>query len=627
MIATALVALIGVFASACMDSGGGARSSRSSANSKTQTGGSGSGGSGSAPTNGGIGSDLDDILANGRAELRHVVDPFDGTYKTKVTIPKNFTGLLYLSGLNVTSLSDRLVSVRFRFGREMEEIIIPATVGRAPGIFPQTDIEVLILDMTNQPFENLRLLYDLYDYNEYGTGETPTSDVRNGGLYCRGLKIEHDPTFEGSASNTECDSDGEICHYAYAKVVDSGLYDNATGVGINPSLPQIDSTKTGYANDSAANALMKCLPDNADLTNFQSVLNVSGVLALDYGVPNNLALNGKTYTYKGPYRTIARNDWQIKGMALFSDLSINGVVPSGLFQTLLPGGPASTVGDPNLLAAAGMNSFLFPRAGQMDLKANVQHFAAADPFASTQALTSLATAGKSQWMGGCNIRATNYDSFANEGISSCNVSATIDIITTDSTTGATTTLSTSNAVKIQITRASQTDYQGREVLYSAMKTCSGSSACGVSECCFNNRCWSKELVSQCLEDVPVVGNGGIGESCSSDYQCSSLCCNQSTGLCSVHMNTDQQQVLCSKSPGQQCVAKEWCRKENISQCFVVKTGLTNTGQTQCALRCYNVPTFGDCRDGICIPPTAPAVPVFDPSNPDCSEAIDPPTGF
>ncbi len=87
----------------------------------------------------------DELFVNGRSELRHLIDPFDGTYKIKTTIPKNFSGFLYISGLNIQSLSSKILNVRFRFGRDLEPIEISGvTVGRGEGITPTTDIEVLI---------------------------------------------------------------------------------------------------------------------------------------------------------------------------------------------------------------------------------------------------------------------------------------------------------------------------------------------------------------------------------------------------------------------------------------------------------------------------------------------------
>lgn len=586
---------------------------------------------------GSVASTLDGILENGEAELRHIVDPTDGTYKTKVTIPKNFTGLLYLSGLNITSLASKLVYARFNFGRDLEPVTIQATIGRAPGITPQTDIEVVILDINDKPFEDIRLLYDLFDYNDYdsdndGTEEgTPVSDARDGYLYCRGLKLEHDPTFQSSLTNTACDgldgdgnSTDEKCLYAYAKIKDSGLYDS-NSLALIPSTPQIDIGGSGYTSDSETYAVTKCLPDSNNSSQLQAVLNatsITGAATLAGGETVTMP-SAATYTYNGPYRALSQTSWEISAGSLFSDMTVGGTTPMGLFQKSYDIGNY----DPD----GGYRSFLFPRSGTMSLSAGVQHFSLTDPFPTMgspdtpRTLTSLVSSGDSNYVDGCNIRMLEYDSSSNEGISSCNVTATIELLTIDAATNKETILTSSSKVKLQLIRPSETDYMGREVLYTSMKTCINSQSCGATECCFNSRCWSKELVAQCLEDASIVGNNGIGESCTSDFQCSSFCCNSSTGVCAVHLNTQDEQVLCSKAPGQTCVAREWCRKENVQHCYIVKTSKTAQGQQECALRCYNVPTYGDCRDGYCFPPVPPAVPEFDSSNPDCTEAIDPPT--
>lgn len=621
---TNLLICMALILSSCVESPSGKRAKSNSQGLQGSGNGSG-GGQGAGRDDGSVDSNV--TLTQGRAELRHIVDPFDGTYKTKVTIPKNFTGYLYLSGLNITSLSDRIIKVRFNFGREMEPIVVPATIGRAPGITPQTDIEVLILDMNSRPFEDVRLLYDLYDYNTYyNTGTTEedlkefVSDPRDGGLYCRGLKIEHDPTFAGSTANATCDTAGEKCNYAYAKVVDSGLVVQGTGITLNPSEPQLDIDGNGYTTDSAANAIKKCLPDAAIETSVEAVLNAT-FSSLGFG--STTTISGVVYEYQGPYRPIAESDWEISGTAIFSAVNALNQTGTGLFQDSI----ASSG-----VAAQGTRSFLFPRAGKMDLQANVNYFGSTNQYDTTRTFPNHFTAGDTQFMDGCNIRVTNYDEFTNEGISSCNVTATIELLTPDLVNGGDIVLfptdddvSAASQVKLQLIRPSLTDFQGREVLYSSMKTCSNSNSCGSQECCFNNRCWSKDLVSQCLEDVPGEGNLGIGQSCTSDYQCSSLCCNAATGSCGVHVNSNEQQVLCSKAPGQACVAKEWCRQENVPNCIKVRTGTTPTGQVTCALRCYNIPTFGDCINGTCQPPTIPDPDPFDPNDPNnCDDAVDPP---
>lgn len=589
-------------------------------------------GQGSGPTDGGLDDDGVD-LSQGRSEIRFIVDPFSGTYKNKVTIPKNFTGELYLSGLNLTALKDRIIEVRFNFGRELEPVVIPATITRGSGITPQTDIEVLALSMDDRPFDDIRLLYNLFDYNDYRDedgNETlePVTDPRDGNLFCRGLNVEHDPTFEGSSSNSQCDGldsqgnpNDEKCLYSYAKILDTGLFydpdtgDGNPGFGSIPSEAQLDITSDnneGYAGESIEDNLKKCLPDNFDRDNIEGVLGMSFPNPGSPLLGQEFAEAGDYSIFRGPFRTVGEWTWEIQGSALFSDVD-SDTPPTGLFKKSLDG----TVN-------AGYESFLFPRAGKLDLQGGVEYFGSDEPF-EPRSLESLLTSGESKYVDGCNLRVSEYNSFTNEGISSCNVTATIEIVTTSLETGEKQVINTTEDVKLQLARPSVTNFRGEEVLFQSMKTCSSSNSCGADECCFNSRCWSKDLVSQCLEDADVVGNRGTGEACSSDYSCSSLCCNESKGTCDVHVNTDQEQVLCSKAPGQSCVSKEYCRKENVNECFIVKTGSDNQGNETCALRCYNVPTFGSCKNGVCVPPVTPPVPEFDPEDPDCSDAIDPPS--
>lgn len=618
--------------------GGTARSKRTStSDQKIDSSGSGKG-QGADRQNGSIdGSGLTTV--EGKVDLKHIVDPFTGTYKTKVTIPKNYKGKLYLSGLNVTSLNSKIVKVRFRFGREYEEIVIPATIGHASGITPSTDVELLILDLEDQPFQNMRLLYDLYDYNDYDTNDDgqefgssdsaqePTTNVRNSGLYCRGLYLEDDPTFTISSTNDSCDAAGEMCLYSYARILDAGLsYVNGTvETSINPSEPQVDMGSTGYANQSQAQLLKTCLPDVDHRSSLESVLQTTFTSSSTTKVAYGDQAFGSTYIYRGPYRSVSRSYWEIKSGALFSDMSVAGTNPSGLFQAVLNNAPSTTLLDPNIQAEAGIKSFLFPRAGSMSLQANIEYIGLTDltsQLSAARTIRQLVSSGDTTYMDGCNLRISSYDAARNESVSSCSVTATIDIIYTNSD-GNTEVITSSTDLKLQLTRASQTDFEGKEVRYSALNKCSNSNACGANECCFNERCWSKDLVSQCIEDSNQQGNLAVGVNCSSDYQCQSLCCSNSTGSCAVH--NPSLSAYCNKSPGQQCVAQEFCREEMVQTCYKVKTGINSNGETTCALRCYYVPTYGDCVNGVCIAPDTPAVPTFDPADPQCSDAIDPPT--
>ena len=631
--------LILALVNSCIPGGGSARSSRSTDSESTDASASGNG-QGAGTSDGSITGDDYEVI-EGKVDLKHIVDPFTATYKTKVTLPKNYKGKLFLSGLNITSLNDKIVKVRFRFGREYEEVIIPATIGRASGITPSTDVELLILDLEDQPFQNIRLLYDLYDYNDYDTNDDgvefgsedneqePTSDVRDSGLYCRGLYLEDDSTFTISSTNDSCDAAGETCLYSYARVLDSGLYylDGTTLTTTTPSEPQVDMESDGYSEQSQAQLLKKCLPDVDHLASLENVLQTDVSSSSSTKAAYGDAAFGGDYTYLGPYRTVSRTQWEVKSDALFSDMSVGGTTPSGLFQSVLNNAPSATSSDTNAKAQAGIKSFLYPRAGVMSLQANVEYIGFTDvsnQLTAERTIRELVSSGDTTFMDGCNMRVTSYDESRNETVASCNVTATIDLITTDSN-GDVEVITTSTDLKLQLSRASETNYEGDEVHYSALNKCSNSNACGSNECCFNERCWSKDLVSQCLEDTDDEGNLSVGQDCGSDYQCESLCCSKSTGTCANH-NPDSD-AFCSKTPGQECVAQEFCREEMVQTCYKVSTGVNSNGEATCALRCYYVPTYGSCVEGVCVAPDTPDVPTFDPNDPQCGDAIDPPTSF
>ncbi|MGB0454627.1 MAG: hypothetical protein ACPGJV_13040 [Bacteriovoracaceae bacterium] len=615
----------------CVQSGGNSIAIEATQNEEIgggQTPDAGSGGglggsSGAAPGQGGVESGETIDLSKGQAELRHIIDPIDGSFQTKVTIPKDFNGHLYLSGLNITSLNDKQVKVRFNFGQGLEPITVEATVARVKegGITPKSDIEVLWLTMLDRPFDQIRLLYDLYDYNDYRDDfgietKEPVSDPLNGKLYCRGLRLEHDPTFSSSTLNTACDEPGERCLYAYADVFDSGLVDS-DGQALTPTQPQMDVAGSGYASEASTEVLKKCLPDNNSIAQFTSLMktNIVGNVGLNTTGISRVDIGGETYTYNGPFRPNNYSNWQINRQAVVSPVNSNNE-PTGLFQY------SYSLYDPlnpENYADGGFRSFLFPRAMKRSLSTGVEYFGAlgSDIFGE-KTLTSMSGNGDTEFMNGCSARATSANS---EGISACNVTGTIEIITVDSN-GNESVLSSTTELKLQLIRASKVDYTGHEVLHSALNSCETNNMCGSDECCYNNRCWSKTIVSQCIDDNARTGNLSVGQACQTDYECSSLCCQ--SGVCAVHEDDEVNPSFCSKSPGQSCVAEQWCRQENVQQCFIVKTKVDSQGNQECARRCYNVPTFGECRNNVCIPPEVPPIPDFDPNNPDCSSAIDPP---
>jgi hypothetical protein len=86
----------------------------------------------------------------------------------------------------------------------------------------------------------------------------PVSYNRNENLFCRALRLEHDPTFTGSLSDG-CKETNDVCKYAYAKVVDKGIVDNVTGVPILPTEINIAAESSVYEDDSDSIKTQKVL--------------------------------------------------------------------------------------------------------------------------------------------------------------------------------------------------------------------------------------------------------------------------------------------------------------------------------------------------------------------------------
>jgi hypothetical protein len=625
------------------------------------------GGSGNVTSGNGAGAGESD-LGNGtslppKIEIRHLIEPNlssdpnyqtgtgyagGGSYVRKLTLPKNFAGRLYLAGINIGTLSAKHVKVRFKFGLNHEPVTIAATVARAPGITPHTDISVLVMDLRSEPFRTIRLPYDLFDYNDYplkpdGTlaqNAEPVQDNRNTGLYCRGLRIEDDPTFQGVGA---CDSDDEECLYAYAKILDQGLIQvsGSTKVPLTPSFPQISSAPLlPYLQDYMNYKLMKPLPDTIPTT----VPNVAGTfvfsqsstssdsLARTFTYPTSIwdpiEVLGSQYYYRGPYRVVNRSNWhfgfpfhELHGEKRLFRRNAWVDYPIYNWDPLPDDYPVQPFPRPqpeqNRLY---YNSYLFPLATKLDLTADIQHLQSDDPVGARTS-DQLPVAGKTKWMDGSNARAQsrNYDL---EHVGSCNVSATIEIIAKDNN-NVDYVIAESKDVKLQLVRPTQyrTDI-GNEVLYTNFKSCSTNAGCGGSECCFNNRCWDETLVSQCLDSTTTEGNKPIGETCSTDLECSSLCCNRTSGQCAPHNTIASPAVLCSKPIGDSCIAKEWCQKTTVVKCLVIKTGTDNMGNTTCRQHCYHTEVNGDCKNGTCVPPIQESIPAFDPNAPGaCNDAV------
>jgi hypothetical protein len=601
-------------------------------------------------------------------EIRHLIEPnlssdpnyqtgtglaSGGSYVRKLTLPKNFAGKLYVAGINIGTLSNRIVRVRFKWGvnrKAIPEEGIQATVVQAPGITPQTPISVLVLDLKSEPFRDVRLPYDLFDYNEYdySAGDEPTQDNRDSGLYCRGLQVADDPTFVGVGAcdglQSNPDQPEEECLYAYAKVSDQGLVRqvSTTTVPYTPNLTQTMSFVSGsYYQDYLEKSIMKPLPDTMPTASsftagsflFSQSNSTTGSPALTF--PQSTIWNGITvgttkYYYRGPYRLMDSPNWQFRfprldgAKRLFKE---NSYVNFDLSKGALPDNPVYVTvdSDGNIIQTPQdkiyYNSYLFPLATKINIGAGVGYLGSST-VDGARAPTTLSTSGQTLWMDGANARAQSKDSELNH-IGSCNISSSIEITAKDDN-GVEYTIAQALDVKLQLVRPTvyRTDV-GNEVLYTNFRSCSSNASCGSSECCMNNRCWDESLVSQCFDENDIQGNRSIGASCGSDLECSSLCCSSTNGQCAPHNTTLNPAVLCNKPVGAFCIAKEWCAKSPITKCIVVsQPNDPVTGEARCTQTCYTVQEYGDCKNGACTPATQPPIPVFNPADPNrCDGAV------
>lgn len=621
-----------LFAVSCLEAPQNGRLPSSTEGSDGLTGGGGTGNGNGAIGGGNAAVSEEESIP--KVELRHLIEPKvdnisdSGSYKRKLTIPKNYDSFLYVAGINVQTLADKNLKVRFNFGLNSAPIIVQATLASATpnGLTSSSPVQVLALDLRSKPFNDIQLIYDLYDYNDYdydGSGNNPgalaepVSFNRNDGLFCRGLALKDDPTFPGNSSN-KCEGTNDICKYTFAKVLDKGLVeedadDPSLLLPIVPNERQIQSGAVGLYSDSDSLKIQRCLPDDPFAGSFAYRYDNS-ISFLSFF--DDDTIGGKKYLYYGPYKTSSFEQWQIKSQAITGKYGLFGEV----FDVI----PNNEVDDVEI--EFGYRSKLFPLYVQYELPRSTEYLGSVLPDGEKILMETNAN-GVSEWMDGCNARATTVHNITGEHIGSCTVTATIELIAEDDDDNST-VVDITNEIKLQLVKPSLLDTNGVDVLADSFSQCSSTSQCGSGSCCINNRCWSRDIVQQCIEDLPSFGNQITGESCSSDYQCSSLCCNKVDGRCAPHDTTSDNPSFCSKPSGQSCVAKEWCAKSPITTCAVVNTGRDQFGGITCAKRCITVEAFGECTSsngidqGICIPPTQPPTIIFDETDPNrCLEAI------
>lgn len=603
------------------------------------------------PTTGEIDYSDDDVLTP-KILMTHFIDPFDGTYSSKLTLPKNYKGMLYIAGINFSSLNNYPnIKVRITLGKDSQSLTFDAlVVNGVAGLTSTANIDVLAIDMTQRPLQDLRLPYDLYDYTGIDTDDLTTvwsklastfdssdeddyaTDPRDNDLYCRGLSLQYDSTFKDSNNDSLCKDTNDVCLYSYAKVMDSGLVgpfydedgvmldldedeflDSTVDIASHPvTSTQVVTNDIGTDQDQVDSfknlntVLARVLPSDAYPTTF--MLGANSIS--DENFTFKINSTDYVYEYKGPYRNVDQFD--SAGNLLWE-----------MSYTASPAGPNSIYA--SLVSSKFYGkSYLFPKIGTLSLSRGTKYYDINND------LETMSADGDSELVWGSNIRASTYDPVLAETIASCNVSAKIEIIRTDTETYDEVVMASTEddfqagKLKLQVIRASDTDYLGQETIYTSFKSCSASAECGSGECCYNNRCWDKSLTTQCLEDVEGQGELTIGEDCNTDYDCESLCCNSTTKVCSPHVSSETESVLCSKSVGQHCISRQWCKEEMVKVCNLYKMASDSQGNLTCGIRCFYQKTFGDCINNVCQTPDDQLY-LGDTTDLDCSEALDPPT--
>jgi len=122
-----------------------------------------------------------------------------------------------------------------------------------------------------------------------------------------------------------------------------------------------------------------------------------------------------------------------------------------------------------------------------------------------------------------------------------------------------------------------------------------------------------------------IGNRHIGEQCSTDNNCHSLCC--SSGICKVHIITEIDIVLCAKKTGESCISDEFCNPTCRT-----KYKLFKFSDKTCSYMPVIESVFSICEKNICSRPeesevrprdpsmasdeciTAPSISIYDPGN-------------
>jgi len=487
-----------------------------------------------------------------------------GTFQEKLSISKDFQGVLYIDLKDINLFKEKLLLARFSFGRNSEnpiELPLSYVTKSIAGV----EKGVLALSIPSKNFFSIPLDYQLYDYS---LDAIAGDNAFHEDVYCRGLKIEDDPT----SNQTSCSKLDDRCLYTYARVDDQGLFHESSSTFIQPTELTVsqDESRAYEFNLDPIN-LRRCLSDQKSVYVKNKNIDIGELITLD----------DEGYRFKGAFKPIDPSNWGIQGDASWGRF--------GIFQAEYSLGK-------NL--ELGYKSNLFPRAGKIINKSKRYYLGSKNPL-DQKVITNVtgdasgSSAGLTDWVDGCNLRVLSRDSLG-KNIGSCNVTSNIQIFYRDGSTEvmiySNETLEKAGQVKLQIVNNISTKIDVQD-----FNVCVTDSGCSSTSCCNEGRCWDRTKYKD-MFCKPSNSGKQTGQVCNNDTECLSACCIGSLtgngGVCADSTSS------CKRQVGESCIHSDACDVQTGDESYYVKRLLFD-GFNGCKVYNCNIKVKLECISSRC----------------------------
>ncbi len=497
--------------------------------------------------------------ADNTRELLGFYNSDTDSFSEKLSITKDFQGVIYLDLTDIKLYKEKLLFMRVHFGRNSEHPVelplsyISKTIGGVKK-------DVLALSIPSKNFFTIPLDYQLYDYS---LDAIAGDNAFHKDVYCRGLRVEHDPT----SNLSSCSKNGELCLYTYAKIADQGLFHEATTSFIDPSELTVshDGARQYEFNLDPIN-LRRCLSDESKVFVKNKEISIGELITLD----------DESYRFKGAYKPIDPSNWGIQSDAAWGRF--------GIFQQEYSGGK-------NL--ELGFKSNLFPKVGKIVNKTNRYYLGSKRPLEKKVITNFTDDNGSSDWVDGCNLRVLSKDSLG-KNFGSCNVSSDIQIYYKEDSQEvlvySNSVLKKPGKIKLQILNNIPTNIDVKD-----FNSCITDAGCSNSSCCHDGRCWDKVKYESQFCKPPNSGKT-TGQTCDADAECLSACCLGSEtgaqGTCA------DKTLSCKRQVGEGCIHGDACDIQVDDDSYYVKK-LLESGTNGCQVEVCNIKVKLECIRSIC----------------------------